>query len=409
MAKVIPFKAVKPTTQNVAMVASNPFQSYSQQALQNILNSNPYSFLHIIAPSPNHLKGKKHYNIVKQRYQSFKKEGILVQDKTPSYYVYKIEKTEGLSFSGIIAAASTDDYKNNIIKKHEDTIEFRENMFKNHLKTVGFNAEPVLLTYPDNKVIDQLVGNAQKTAPEFKFTSPENDKHYLWKISDKTTIASIKQEFNSIKVLYIADGHHRSASSTLLAEHLKARNKAHTGNEAYNYFMSFLIPESNLRIYEYNKLVKDLNGFAKPLFLSKLSKHFKIENKGHQPYGPLKKHSFGMYLDGQYYVLHLRKDQCKFNNALDALDPQILYKTVLKPILGISDLRNDTRIGYSHGKNSGDVIKKKIDHGEFAVGFCLAAITVNELKAIANQGLTMPPKSTFIQPKLLSGVSIYEL
>ena len=412
MATVIPFKAVKPTPEKVAMVACNSYQSYSKIERQDILNSNPFSFLHIINPSYNNLnslKRKQRYSLVKKRYLSFKKKSIFTQDQAPSYYIYKIEKTEDLSFSGIIAATSTEDYKNNVIKKHEDTIEYRENMFKDYLKTVRFNAEPVLLTYPNNKEIENIICNAQKSTPEFRFTTQNKNIHSLWRINNTTTINNIKREFNTIKALYIADGHHRSASSFLLAQNLKKENEKHTGNEAYNYFMSFLIPESNLKIYEYNKLIKDLNGLSKSSFLSKLAVHFKIDNKGSQPYGPSKKHHFSMYLDGEYYALHLRKSHYNVNNALDALDTQILYKTVLNPILGISDLRNDTRIGHFHEKDHLSIIKHKIDHGEFAVGFGVVSITINELKTIANQGLTMPPKSTFIQPKLLSGVCIYEL
>lgn len=411
MAKVLPFKAVKPTPDKVALVASRSYQSYSPAEMESILSTNPYSFLNIVNPSYKHqnvFKKKKRYTLVKNRYHEFKNQGILKQDDKACYYIYKINKSNGVSFSGITAAASTEDYKNDVIKKHEDTIAHRENMFKDYLKTVGFNAEPVLLTYPDNKPIAKIITAMQTTPPEFEFLTGNQDTHQLWKIENETTIDQISTEFKNIKAIYIADGHHRSASSYLLAESLKSENENHTGEEPYNFFMAFFIEESELKVYEFNRLVKDLNGLSKTAFLGQLNKVFKIENRGIDVFKPTKKHLFSMYLDGEFYALSLRKNRYNFQNALDALDAQILFQTVLKPILGISDLRNNSRLDYLHGKNSLSEIKLKVDSGAFAVGFGLLPTTIKEIKAIADQGLTMPPKSTFIQPKLSSGVTIYE-
>ncbi len=411
MAKVLPFKAVKPTPEKVELVASRSYQSYSQTEMEHILSTNPYSFLNIVNPSYKHksaIKRKKRYTLVKNRYNEFKNQGIFKQDEKACYYVYKISKSNGVSFSGIIAAASTEDYKNNVIKKHEDTIAHRENMFKDYLKTVGFNAEPVLLTYPDNTSIACSISETQNTTPEFEFSTDNGDTHQLWKIENNATISQISTEFENIDAIYIADGHHRSASSNLLAENLKQENRNHTGNEPYNFFMGFFIAESELKIYEFNRLVKDLNGLSKDAFLEQLQQYFRIENRGADVFKPTEKHQFSMYLDGEFYALSLLENQHYFQNALEALDAQILYQTVLKPILGISDLRNNSRMDYLHGKNSLTDIKYKVDNGEFAVGFGLVPATINEIKAIADQGLTMPPKSTFIQPKLSSGVTIYE-
>ncbi|MGA1227449.1 MAG: DUF1015 domain-containing protein [Tamlana sp.] len=411
MAKVIPFKAVRPTRDKVSLVASRSYQSYTQAELEARLDYNPFSFLHIVNPGYKYDKriiGKERYNLVKNRYLEFKEDGIFIQDEKPSYYVYKIVNRDGNTFSGIVAAASTEDYKKDIIKKHEDTIEFRENMFKDYLKIVGFNAEPVLLTYPDNDKIASIISQVQKKRAEFEFTTHFRDTHYLWVVDDFELVKNIQKAFETMKTIYIADGHHRSASSFLLSEDLKSKNKNHQGNEPYNFFMSYLIPESDLKIYEFNRLVKDLNGLSKESFLIELDAMFRIENRGIELYKPTNKHHFSMYLDGEFYSLYLRKSNYKFNTSLDALDTQILFKTVLEPILGITDLRNDTRIDYSHGKNDLVTIKSKVDSGEFKVGFGLIPITVEELKAIANEGLTMPPKSTFIEPKLRSGVTIYE-
>ena len=406
MAKVIPFKAVRPTRDKVSLVASRSYQTYTQAEREARLDYNPFSFLHIVNPSYKYDKeiiGSERFNLVRNRYLEFKEDKIFIQDKEASYYIYKIVNREGQVFNGIIAATSTEDYENNIIKKHEDTIEYRESIFKDYLKTVGFNAEPVLLTYPDNPELAKLISNAQQQRAEFEFTTTYRDTHYLWIVNQLETIDHIQKAFESINTIYIADGHHRSASSSLLSKEMKTEN-----NERYNFFMSYLIPESDLRIYEFNRLIKGLNGLSKEEFLMQLDSLYRIENRGKALYQPTKKHHFSMYLDGEFYSLFLRKSNYIFNNALDALDTQILFKTILEPILGISDLRNDNRIDYYYGKNGLLTIKRKIDDDEFTVGFGLVPISIDEMKAIADQGLTMPPKSTFIVPKLRSGITIYE-
>jgi len=407
LAHIIPFKAVRPTRDKVSLVASRSYQTYTQAEREARLDYNPFSFLHIVNPGYKYhleLKGEDRYKLVRNRYLEFKEDDIFIQDKHSAYYVYKIVNREGDIFNGIVAAASIEDYKKDVIKKHEDTIEYRENVFKEYLKTVGFNAEPVLLTYPDNDTISKLILEKQQERAEFEFTTTYRDTHYLWIIDDAEKIEILKSEFSKIKRLYIADGHHRSASSVLLSDELKDYNNS----ESYNYFMSYLIPESELLIHEYNRLVKDLNGKSKEAFLIELDAMFRIENRGKTLYKPSNKHHFSMYLDGEFYSLYLRKDNYAINNALDALDTQILFKTILQPILGINDMRNDQRLDYSHGKSDLVTIKTKVDSGEFKVGFGLVPITINELKSIADEHLIMPPKSTFIEPKLRSGVTIYE-
>ncbi|WP_430413198.1 DUF1015 domain-containing protein [Kordia sp.] len=411
MATIKPFKAVRPTRDKVSLVASRSYQSYTQDEREARLDYNPFSFLHIVNPGYKYHKeisGKDRYTLVRNRYLEFKEDDVFTQDETPCFYIYRIVNREKQTFTGIVAAASNEDYKNNIIKKHEDTIEYREQVFKEYLKTVGFNAEPVLLTYPDSSTINAILEKYTNLRSEYEFTTTYRDTHYLWKVENTEDIQVIQQEFEHMGEIYIADGHHRSASSFLLGEDLKNSNPKHTGQEAYNAFMSYLIPESELRIYEFNRLVKDLNGLTKEHFLLKLDQCFRIENRGVELYKPTNKHHFSMYLDGEFYSLYLRKTHYEFTDSLSELDTHILYITILKPILGITDLRNDQRIDYGYDKHNVIEMKNRIDQKEFAVGFGLVPANVDEMKRIADEGLTMPPKSTYIEPKLRSGVTIYE-
>lgn len=411
MAKIIPFRAVKPTRAIVGLVAARPYQSYTIDERESRMDYNPYSFLHIVNPGYKYdqvITGEERYKLVKNRYLEFKEDGVFHTDIQPSLYVYKIVNRHGQEFNGIIAATSAEDYELDIIKKHEDTIAQREHTFKSYLQTVGFNAEPVLLTYPDNNVISAIIKETQKNYAEFEFTMTYKDTHYLWKIDNEDTIATIQNEFKQMETIYIADGHHRSASSYLLYKDEKEKNPNHNGSESYNFFMSYLIPESELVIHEFNRLIKDLNGLTKEEFLIQLDAIFRIENRGLIPYHPSKPHHFSMYLDGEFYSLFLRKANYTFSTALDQLDAYLLYKTILQPILGINDLRNDNRIEYVNGRHEMITIKTSVDSGKFIVGFGMCPATVKQMKQIADEGLKMPPKSTYILPKLRSGVTIYE-
>jgi uncharacterized protein (DUF1015 family) len=411
MAKIIPFKAVRPTRDKVSLVAARSYQSYTKEQLESRLRDNPFSFLHIVNPGYKYdkeISGEARYNLVRNRYLEFIEDGIFHQDETPCYYVYKIVDRDNQIFNGIVAATSAEDYENDVIKKHENTIEHREIIFKDYLKTVGFNAEPVLLTYPDNDVIANIISKKQKERAEFEFTTTYRDTHYLWKVEETSLIDKIRKEFEQMKTIYIADGHHRSASSYLLYRDLKANNPDHKGDEHYNFFMSYLLPESDLKIHEFNRIVKDLNGLSKEEFLIHLDTLYRIENRGKMAYKPSKKHHFSMYLDGDFYSLYLRKTGYELETSLDALDAQILYKTILQPILGIQDLRNDNRISYINGKKDIVNMKDSVDSGLFAVGFGMVPVNMEEMKQISDDGLKMPPKSTFIEPKLRSGVTIYE-
>lgn len=411
MAKVFPFKAVRPTRDKVGLLATRSYQSYSPEERDARMKANPYSFLHIVNPGYKYHKeisGNERFKLVRNRYLEFKEEGILFKEDEAAYYIYKIVDREQQVFTGIIAATSLEDYENEVIKKHEDTLESKEVTFKDYLKTVGFNAEPVLMTYPDNVTIAALLKKVTSKRAEYEFTTTYRDTHYLWKVSNPKHLILLQKEFEKMDCLYIADGHHRSASSFLLKKEMEAENPKHQGNEGYNFFMSYLIPESNLKIFQFNRLIKDLNELSKEEFLIALDTEYRIENRGQTYYKPSKPHHFSMYLDGEFYSLYLRKSNYTFQNALDSLDAQILYKTILEPILGIKDLRNDNRIDYAHGKNDLAYVKTKVDNGDFAVGFGLLQATIEQMKEIADQGLIMPPKSTYIEPKLRSGITIYE-
>lgn len=411
MPTIIPFRAVRPTRDKVGLVAARSYETYSKKGRKFRMDRNPYSFLHIVNPGYKYHKeitGKKAFKLVRNRYQEFKEDGVFLQEELPSFYIYKIIDRKGQVFCGLIGGASVFDYENNRIKKHEDTLEDREELFKEYLDTVGFNAEAVLLTYPDNDTVSTIIEETTQKRAEYEFTTTYRDTHYVWPLSDPKSIATIQEAFAHMPQLYIADGHHRSSSSYLLAKDHQQNDPNYHKDATYNYFMSFFIPESHVRIHEFNRLVKDLNGLSKEEFLIALDTVFRIENRGVAAYTPSKKHHFSMYLDGEFYSLYLRKSNYNFENTLEALDTQILYKTILEPILGISDVRNDARISYAGGKKDMIYVKSAIDKGEYTVGFGMVPLTMEELKQIADDGYTMPPKSTYIEPKLRSGITIYE-
>ncbi len=411
MAVVRPFKAIRPKKDKAPFVVSRSYEEYSKKELSATLKFNPFSFLHIINPGfkfDKKVVGTERFRLVRNRYLEFLEEHVLTKEAQDCFYLYQIEKNN-FSCCGLFAATSVMDYRNDVIKKHEDTINRREKLFANYLQMVKFNAEPVLMTYSDTDSIAKILSSKKKREPEYHFTTTDKITHRLWVISDKRTIGKIQDEFAEIDTLYIADGHHRSASSDLLAKNSEKANPSHSGEEPYNYFMGYLIPESEIHIYEFNRMVKDLNGLTKEEFLVRLDEYFRIQNKGVILYKPTQKHHFGMYLDGEFYSLYLRKKVYAFTDALSELDTQILYKTILEPILGISNLRNDKRITYGYGKHNVIRMKDEIDEGNYKVGFALVPLTIEEIKDIADAGLVMPPKSTYIEPKLRSGLTIYEL
>ncbi|WP_374399510.1 DUF1015 domain-containing protein [Flavobacterium sp.] len=406
MAKIKPFKAVRPVADKVALVTCRTYDDYSSAELAAWLNFNPYSFLHVIHPAyanAQKISLEKRFKAVANKYQDFKHDQILIEEDHPVFYLYEIQ-SKGQTFTGIISGTSVKDYQNNVIKKHEDTLQYRVELFKDYLHQTNFNTEPVLITYPDSVEINTFIALRKKSKPVYEYSTTNKEKHTLWKIDTQSEIDWLQEHFEKIPNLYIADGHHRSASAELLFEQDK-----HLGNENLNYFMSFLIAESNVKIYEFNRLISDLNGLSKETFIKKLSEHFVIDAKDQEIWKPQNKFEFGMYLDGSFYALFYKKENHQQASILDNLDAQILYDKVLFPLLGIEDLRNDERIDYIPGKQSISVIKDLIDEGEFEVGFMLYPSDINEIKALADNNLIMPPKSTYIEPKFRSGLVVYEL
>ncbi|MGG7035177.1 MAG: DUF1015 domain-containing protein [Flavobacterium sp.] len=405
MSKIIPFKAVRPVADKVALVTCRNYDDYSPAELAAWLDFNPYSFLHVINPAfvySQRITFDKRFKGVAYKYQDFKNEGIFIEEEKAVFFLYEIQ-TKTQSFTGIVAGTSIDDYKNNVIKKHEDTLQYRVELFKDYLHQTGFNTEPVLITYPDSEALNNWIPEKKKEQPVYCFSTPNKEKHTLWKINSEEEINWLQNQFEQIPELYIADGHHRSASAEMLYDEYKDFK-----NRNLNYFMSFLIAESNVKIYEYNRIIRDLNGHSKADFLKELEKNFKIKNKEQELWKPIKKSQFGMYLDGEFYSLNL-KEAIDSEGILENLDSQILYEKVLSPILGITDMRNDERIDYVPGNQSIIAIKEMVDEGEFQVGFTLFASDISEIKTLADNNLIMPPKSTYIEPKFRSGLIVYEL
>lgn len=409
MADIRPFKAVRPTRDKVSLVASRSYLSYSEEILIEKLEHNPYTFLHIINPDYSDkqtaVKGKEKYLLVKNKFNEFKSKGIFIEDQKPKLYLYQQQKSEFI-FTGIICASSIDDYLNGDVKIHEQTIARREKMFKDYLNITGFNAEPVLLTYPDQKGVNDILEPYIKSRPEYEFTTTNRTTHRLWLIQNEKDIEKLQEIFDKVDALYIADGHHRSASSALLCRQRREENPDYTGSETFNYYMSYLIPESQLRILDFNRIVKDLNGLSTEEFITSISKTYKVE-KRKKSFIPMKKDEIGMYIEENWYSLTANDNNFDRTHFVKKLDPAILSNNILSPILGINDLRNDKRLSFIDGSLGKSALERAVDSGDYVVAFLLKPIGVQELKDVADNRESMPPKSTYIEPKLRSGLLIY--
>jgi uncharacterized protein (DUF1015 family) len=411
MAVIKPFKAIRPVRDKVHLVASRAVNTYKKNILQAKLQENPYSFLHIILPEfgkkaltkPNSVE---RFQLVKKKFDDFVHAGIFQKDKKDCFYLYKQIKNNH-PFTGIIAGASVDDYLSGTIKIHEQTLTKRQEIFKKYLEVCGFNAEPVLLTYPENKQVEKLIAKYTQIRPEYEFTTSDTITHLLWIIDDKKDIQKIISEFSKINTLYIADGHHRSASSALLA---RERRKLHADKNApHNFFMSFFINEKQLKIHDFNRVVKDLNGLSTQSFIKKISKHFNIKKTGKTPHIPSQKHEISMYLKDGWYLLTPLKSLTNNQHPVDSLDAKILSDYILSPVLAIHDLKTDTRINFVNGTLGLEELRNIVDSGKAAVAFALYKVTIDDLKRVADTNNIMPPKTTYIEPKLRSGLIIQSI
>ena len=410
MANLRPFKAVLPKLELASDVPTRSFLTYDREKRKALLDKNPYSFLHVLFPGYDmgvRLRGDVRFEAIRKQYVEFLNRGVFERHNNDGFYLYAIQK-ENINCCGLICGVSSQDYDSGVIRKHEDTISKRVDLFTDYLEIVRFNAEPVLLTHRKIHEWDQLMAELQQESPELEIHYEKGETHKLWAITDPERISEIQSIFNNVTEIYIADGHHRCASSAQLTKTLSRKNPHHTGKEAYNHFLGYLIPENDIKIFEFNRIISDLNGLTVPDFLKAINKEFDIE-RARYPDIPKKKHQFGMYLDGNWYVLRSKATGHESGlDPLENLDAQILYSKIIQPILGIEDLRTDSRIQYLFGKDNLSQMKKMIDERKYVVGFGLAPTGVDEMMAIADAGAIMPPKSTYIEPKLLSGLTIYE-
>lgn len=413
MATIIPFKGIRPTRDKVQLVASRSVDNYSSGDLHEKLRSNPFTFLHVIHPDFNDGKKTKpgspeRLKKVKAQYEAFREEGIFEQDEKPCYYVYRQEKL-GNTFTGIIACTSIDDYVNGTIKIHEQTLTDREKKLKEYLEVCDFNAEPVLFCYPDQKGIEAITKKATANRPEYDFTTTDRVRHTLWVISETKEVKELQNYFEKVPAVYIADGHHRSASSALLGLSRRKQNPNYTGKEPWNFYLGVFFPESQLKIFDFNRVVKDLNGLSEESFLRQLEHDFEIINHGEAVFYPKKKHTFSMYLDSNWYELILHKELSHDEQPVESLDAYLLTQHILSPILGVHDLKTDKRIGFVSGIKGFAELKNQVDNWKFKVAFGLYPVQMDELKSIADAGNIMPPKTTWVEPKMRSGLVIFSL
>ncbi len=412
MAKIVPFRAIRPTRDKAYLTSSMPAYIYPKHLLEAKLESNPYTFLHVINPEfradnktqPNSVERFQH---VKEKFDEFCDEGIFIQDKKECLYIYRqITKTN--TYVGLVSGIAVDDYINGKIKIHEHTLTQREQTFKMYLDVCKFNAEPVLLTYKDSSEVDAIINKYLETRSEYEFCTTHHIKQDLWVVDNEDDINALSEAFDKINNVYIADGHHRSASSVLYTKSIRDTNPDYNSEDKFNYFLSYLIPESKLNIIEYNRTVNDLNEHSPESFLEEVAKVFDIKET-QKLYTPIQKHNFSMYFSGKWYSLTAKKGTYDENDIVGNLDAKILTQNILSPILGITDLKTDNRIEFIEGTRGPEGLQNKVDSEEAVVAFGLYPVSIEQLKAVADANDIMPPKSTWIEPKMRSGLTIYDL
>ena len=416
MARVRAFKGLRPPVEIVEKLASRPYDVMNSEEAREEAKGNPYSLLHVTKAEIDLAPGTADnapevFEKVVENYNNFKKQGWLVQDAEPKLYIYA-QTMNGRTQYGIVGCTHVDDYFNGIIKKHELTRKDKEDGRMVHVNITNANVEPVFFAYRDNKEIDQIVSDIVKNEkPVYDFVAKEDGfGHTFWVINCKDKIKRIEEIFaNDIDYLYVADGHHRTAAAARVGQERRAKNPNHTGNEEYNYFMAVIFPASQLHIIDYNRVVKDLNGLSEQDFIKAVEEKFTVEKMGKEIYKPAKLHEFSMYLGGDWYRLSAKEGTYNANDPIGVLDVSILSNNVFYKVLGIKDLRTDKRIDFVGGIRGLGELKKRVDSGEMKVAFALYPVSMNQLMEIADTGNIMPPKSTWFEPKLRSGLVIHEL
>lgn len=414
MATIKPFKGVRPPKNLVEKVESRPYDVLESEEARVEAGDNEISLYHIIKPEIDFEPGTSEYDPrvyekAAENFKAFQEKGWLVQDDKEQYYIYA-QTMNGKTQYGLVVGAYVDDYLNGVIKKHELTRRDKEEDRMKHVRVNNANIEPVFFAYPDNDVLNTLIMRYASTHPEYDFVAPiDGFRHQFWVISDQADIEAITKEFAKMPSLYIADGHHRSAAAALVGAEKAKQNPHHTGKEEYNYFMAVCFPASQLTILDYNRVVKDLNGMTSEEFLNALHNDFEVECKGTEPYRPAQLHEFSLYLDGKWYSLIAKKGTYNDADPIGILDVDISSRLILDKLLGIKDLRSDKRIDFVGGLRGLEELKRRVDSGEMKMALALYPVSMKQIMDIADSGKIMPPKATWFEPKLRSGLIIHKL
>ncbi len=418
MSIIKPFRAIRPPKEYAEKVAGPPYDVLDSREAREMAAGNEMSFLHINKPEidlPEDVStyDKAVYAKGRENLEKFLAKGYLKKDEKPYFYIYRQQMGEHVQ-TGLVAGASVEEYEKDLIKKHELTRQVKEDDRLNHIKTLNAQTGPVFLTYPARKEIDALIDEFTSShEPEYDFSHEDKFAtvhHTFWVVDDEEVIKKLIELFAGIEYLYVADGHHRSASATRFKQMRQKENSAHTGEEEYNYFLSVIFPHNQMKILDYNRVVKDLNGMSKEQFIKNIEKNFTVEEiSENSPYKPEKAHEFGMYLDKKWYKLTAKNEIVDDNDPIKRLDVYILQEYLLQPELNIGDPRKDTRIDFVGGIRGLAELEKRVNGGDWEVAFALFPTSIEDLMSIADAGEIMPPKSTWFEPKLRSGLAIHEL
>ena len=411
MVRIKPFAAVRPPKELVEEVAARPYDVLNSQEAK--AEAGEKSLLHITKPEidfdPIIDEHSQHaYDKAVENFKKWQSAGWLRQDGKPCYYIYA-QTMDGRTQYGLVLCAHTDDYAEGKIKKHELTRKEKEDDRMIHVRIQNANIEPVFFAYPDNDEVNSIVSRYTAGAPEYDFVAEDGFGHHFWVIDDQKDIDRLTEIFKGIPAFYVADGHHRTAAAARVGAEKRQQNPSHTGEEEYNYFMAVAFPDSQLKIIDYNRVVKDLNGLSPEEFLAALDKDFVVKEEGTEPYRPDHLHNFSMYLGGKWYSLEAKEGRYDDSDPIGVLDVTLLSNLVLDRILGIKDLRTDKRIDFVGGIRGLGELSRRVDSGEMAVAFALYPVSMKQLVDIADSGKIMPPKTTWFEPKLRSGLAIHLL